>query len=376
MILAFVIEGISYLVVWTGTLRHSRRERKGKEKRAFNKDSVSVIVYSKNDSENLDAFLPLILEQEYDNFEVIVVEDGSFDETEEVINRWKEIHPNLYLTRVPRDTRVISRKKLALTIGAKAANNDILLFTDAECRPCSMHWIEEMALKFTPRTEFVTGHVEIREDGSLLRHWIAYNWLLKSISMLGFASIGLPYSGFGGNLAYRRDTFFRNKGFAGFFHLETGEDELMVNAYGTLRNTRIASSITSHTIDSYKLTKKEWRFMKAQELSVRQEFTKESRIWSSIEPTAKALFLLMVIAEIVLFAVFMPLELMNVLWLTIIMVVLRLAIQMIIVNLTASHFKQRKFGAELILFDLAHPFALISWKISSIKHRKMHAGMI
>lgn len=376
MILAFVIEGVSYMVVWTGILSNSRRDKKGKEKDAYNRDSISVVVYSQNNSEDLDAFLPLILEQEYDDFEVVVVEDGSWDETEKVINRWKEIHPNLYLTRVPKETRVISRKKLALTIGAKAAKNDILVFTDAECRPNSMHWLDEIARKFTSKTEFVIGHVAIREDGSVLRHWIAYDWLVRSISVLGFASIGLPYSGFGGNLAYRRETFFSNKGYAGFFHKETGEDELMVNAYGTYRNTRIASSIESHTIDSYELTRKEWRYIKMQEIDNRREFTRASRIWSAIEPTAKTLFLLAVLAETVLFAIFWPKQILNILLLTCVLVILRLTMQLVIVNLTAAHYKQRRFGIELVLFDCFHPIAMLFWILSSIRNRHKRSRMV
>ena len=102
---------------------------------------VSVIVCARNEQRNLQDYLHALLTQDYPCYEVIVINDGSEDDTQIILERYTQQAKQLYTTFVPRDARVISSKKLALTIGAKAANYDHLLLTDADCRPVSRHWI-------------------------------------------------------------------------------------------------------------------------------------------------------------------------------------------------------------------------------------------
>ena len=106
--------------------------------------SVSVIICASNEAEHLRQTLPLILEQDYPNFEVIVVNVGSTDDTDELLSQFKARYEHLYYSYTPQDTRYLSQRKLALTIGIKAAKNERLLFTEAFCEPVSPHWIKSM----------------------------------------------------------------------------------------------------------------------------------------------------------------------------------------------------------------------------------------
>ena len=134
---ALVVQVYMYLHFYTGIMRHKKRVKKQQIPTNNEQPPVSVIICAKNESDNLTAFLPLVLEQDYPEYEVIVVNDGSTDETELLLKDLKERYPQLYYTYVPEQTQIISRKKLALTIGIKAAKHELLLFTDAVCRPRS-----------------------------------------------------------------------------------------------------------------------------------------------------------------------------------------------------------------------------------------------
>ena len=109
---------------------------------------VSVIVCARNEERNLRDYLQALLTQDYPEFEVIVVNDGSIDDTRTYLEYWQKRYRNLKLTFVPAGAKVGSTKKLAITLGAKAAQYDYLLLTDADCRPESTHWISEMMKGF------------------------------------------------------------------------------------------------------------------------------------------------------------------------------------------------------------------------------------
>ena len=151
----FIIQLFYYLVTFTRPLRAAKRT----EKTATGRDvkPVSVIVYAHGEPEDLRRNLPALLTQDYPDYEVIVVNDGSDADSEDVLKLFSNEYKNLYYTYVPVDTQYLSHKKLALTMGIKAARHDILLFTEADCRPLGPKWIEAMADPYNPETDIILG---------------------------------------------------------------------------------------------------------------------------------------------------------------------------------------------------------------------------
>ena len=105
------------------------------------KPGVSVIVCARNEGYNLRPYIQSLLTQDYPKYEVIIVNDGSEDDTQAVIDEYAALDKRVKTTFVPIGARVRSTKKLGLTLAAKAAQYDYLLLTDADCRPESIHWI-------------------------------------------------------------------------------------------------------------------------------------------------------------------------------------------------------------------------------------------
>ena len=119
---------------------------------------VSVIVCAKNEAENLNDFIPLILDQEYPQFELVLINDASFDESLEIMKNFKEKNPNIKIVDVKNIEAFWGNKKYALTLGIKAATHDFLLFTDADCKPVSKYWIKEMSSSFNNSRSIVLGY--------------------------------------------------------------------------------------------------------------------------------------------------------------------------------------------------------------------------
>ena len=153
---------------------------------------VSVIVYAHGEPEDLRNNLPVLLNQDYPDYEVIVVNDGSDADSEDILKLFSNEYKSLYYTYVPVDTQYLSHKKLALTMGIKAARHDILLFTEADCRPISPKWIKAMVDSYNTETDIVLGFCAYRHTKGFLHKLIAYYNLTNGLQMISSPSPIIP----------------------------------------------------------------------------------------------------------------------------------------------------------------------------------------
>ena len=91
-------------------------------------EPVSVIICARNEDDNLTEFLPKILTQNYPHFEVLVVNDCSYDNTENVIDEFAKIFPNLKKVNIKEDDYYKHGKKFAMLVGIKGAAHNNLVF--------------------------------------------------------------------------------------------------------------------------------------------------------------------------------------------------------------------------------------------------------
>lgn len=187
LLITFVVQLLYYLGCYTKVLVYKNKIKKDKIPFNTTQPAVSVIVCAKNESENLAKLLPSVLEQVYPSYEVIVINDGSTDESEDLLVILKQKYPHLRTSFVPQAAKYIDSKKIAVVLGIKAAKNDILLFTDADCMPKRPDWIEKMVRNFDDSTEIVLGYGAYRQEKGFLNHLIGYDTLFIAVQYLNFA---------------------------------------------------------------------------------------------------------------------------------------------------------------------------------------------
>jgi cellulose synthase/poly-beta-1,6-N-acetylglucosamine synthase-like glycosyltransferase len=254
------------------------------------KQPVSVIICARNEAENLLNFLPPILEQDYPDFEVIVVNDCSEDNSYIVLGNFLTQYPRLRISTVNKDPKFTHNKKFAQFIGIKAAKNEILLFTDADCKPESDKWLEGMTSQFDENVNFVLGYGGYLRRKGLLNKYIRYDSLTIAMQYLGMAIRGLPYMGVGRNLAYRRSVFFRNKGFGSHNHVISGDDDLLVNTVATRRDTLVELRKETHTRSVPCSDFDKWINQKKRHLTTAPYYKFRDKILLITEPAARMLF--------------------------------------------------------------------------------------
>ena len=259
---------------------------------------VSVILCAHNEAYNISQYLQALLTQDYPEYEVIVVDDGSEDETRGMIERYMVCDPRLHVTFVPYGARVGSTKKLALTLAAKAARYDYLLLTDADCVPASNRWIRHMMQGFGDvqrdnvqcTKDIVLGFSPYFEEKGYVNRLVRYDTLFNGLHYLGTALCGHPYMGVGRNLAYRKELFFSSGGFTKLMNNIAGDDDLFVNHVATKKNTTVVLSRDSYTWSIAKKTMKEWWQQKRRHLSVSPAYKKSTQLRLGIEPMIRGLF--------------------------------------------------------------------------------------
>src|ERR1700756_2769396 len=262
---------------------------------------VSVIICAKNEADNLTEFLPKFLTQEYPKFEVIVVNDCSYDNTDDVLREYAKIFPNLHIITIKEDEYYKHGKKFALMVGIKGAKYEHLLFTDGDCYPQSEHWISEMVKGYGPGKEIVIGYGPYRAEKSFLNKLIRFDTFAIALQYISLAIDNKAYMGVGRNLSYKKELFFKNKGFATHYHINSGDDDLFVNQAANEKNT---ATIISHDSFTYSIPSKtftEWGRQKARHLSTSGLYTSASKNRLMMLHTGNYLFWLMAIAAFLQF---------------------------------------------------------------------------
>lgn len=233
-----------------------------------NTPPVSVVVCAHDEEANLRELVPLLLAQDYPDFEVIIVEDRCNDATYDYLLEATSVNPRLKMVRVKHLPEHVTGKKYALTLGVKAAAHEWVLLTDADCRPAGNQWIRSMAAGMTPDKQIVLGYSPYQRSSGYLNAFIRFESLITATQFVGRALLGTPYMGTGRNLAYRKALFLDNKGFHGHLNITGGDDDLFVNRHATGANTAVCLGEPSIMRSVPEQTWKAFFYQKKRHLSV------------------------------------------------------------------------------------------------------------
>lgn len=346
-----IVQILFLYIIYNAPHRRCIAERKGKLPQTNQQPSMSVVIATSDQEELLAKHLPRILEQDYPNFEVIVVDDNSQDDTKELLERLSREYPNLYATYTSDSIRYISHKKLALTLGIKAAKNEWVVFIEPDCYPVSNQWLSRLARHCTEETDVVLGYSNYERKSGFANLCYMYDTLIQQLRMLGLTLRGKGYMGVGRNMAYRRELFFTNKGYSRHLDLERGEDDLFINEHVPAH--RITADISAQSVVRCAATSAGvWKTDKLLRLFVRRKMKGTALLLLSIDTLTRVLLCASAIAGVVVGVAFHGWWLAGAslaLWIAFIVC------RMFILHHTANDLKERRYNVSTFLFDLIPP---------------------
>jgi glycosyltransferase involved in cell wall biosynthesis len=228
---------------------------------------VSVVICAHNEYMNLQEKLPLVLTQDYPEYEVIVVNHASDDDTGFLLTGLSDQHPRLKVVDIPNDRNFFTGKKFPLSIGIKSARYEKVLLTDADCRPAGDQWIRAMASAFHDKKEIVLGYGAYEKLPGFLNRLIRFDSATVAMQFLSYALSGIPYMGVGRNLAYLKSLFYRHNGFISHYRIKSGDDDLFINRVARKKNTTVMLNPASFTFSNPKRAFGKWVTQKKRHFS-------------------------------------------------------------------------------------------------------------
>lgn len=239
---------------------------------------LSVIICARNADTYLTEFLPKVLSQQYPKFEVIVVNDCSYDASEQVLEEYQNIFPQLRYTTIKEDDYYKHGKKFAVLVGIKAAQYEHLVFTDADCYPQSDTWLQDVAASFGNDKAMVMGYGAYEKQKGLLNTLIRFDTFYNALFFLSHARRGKAISGVGRNMGYLKSLFYKEKGFSKHYHIVSGDDDLFINHAAAHCKSAVYTQSNSITYSVPKTTFWAWTLQKARHLTTAPFYTKASKI--------------------------------------------------------------------------------------------------
>ena len=264
---------------------------------------VSVIVCARDEDENIARNLPGVLVQNYPStYEVIAVNDNSVDDSKYILQELKKTFKDrLEVVELTQEAKLISGKKYPLSIGIKEAHHEVLLLTDADCVPASEHWLLKMQEAYDENVEIVLGYGGYHKRPGLLNKLIRFETFHSAMQYLSFALAGMPYMGVGRNLSYKKDLFFRHKGFSSINHIPGGDDDLFVNKAAFKRNTSVVIDKDAVTLSTPKRTWREWVKQKTRHYSTAKYYKPAHKFLLGLYSASQFLFYPLLIASAIFF---------------------------------------------------------------------------
>ncbi len=265
-------------------------QKKALQPRYYLNIPVSVIICAKNEERNLNQNLPLILNQDYDNFEVVVVDDNSNDESSFFLKSLQRQYSNLKVVTLTENVNFFSGKKFPLSLGIKSASHNHLLLTDADCRPASAMWLRLMVSGFIDDKSIVLGYGKYAWKKGFLNTLIRFETLHTAMQYFSFALTGMPYMGVGRNLAYTKQIFNAQKGFSRHYNVISGDDDLFVNSAANKLNTACVIHPDAFTVSESHSSWSAWWKQKRRHLTTGVRYKRKHQLLLSIYPIFLFLF--------------------------------------------------------------------------------------
>jgi len=316
---------------------------------------ISLIVCAKNEEENLQKNIPLWLAQKHKNFELILINDASSDETLEIMEAFALKDERITIVNVENNEAFWGNKKYALTLGIKRAKNKRMLFTDADCTPASNNWLKEMTSHITDEKQIVLGYGAYNKQPGLLNSLIRFETAMTAIQYFSYAETGIPYMGVGRNLSYTSELYYDNNGFMSHIKVPSGDDDLFVNQAATKENIAICIDENAFTYSNPKTTWKSWKIQKKRHITTAKFYKPFHKFLLGLYYVSNILFWVLAFASILFLDWKIPVAL----------IAFRLLIQYIIIGKGLLRLKEKSVIYFLPVYELFLVLAQMSIFISN-----------
>lgn len=268
----------------------------------YRANAVSIIICARDEAANLAKNLPGVLVQKYNaTHEIILVNDNSFDDTKYLLEALSKDFKHLQIIELHQEAMMIPGKKFPLSVGIKQAKHEILVLTDADCVPASEHWINKIQDVYDDETEIVLGYGPYAKRSGMLNKLIRWETFHSALQYMSYALAGYTYMGVGRNLSYKKEIFFRHKGFSSHNNIPGGDDDLFINMAATKTNVKICIDKDTFTLSEPAESFEQWKKQKNRHYTTSKYYKPLHKFLLGLYAMAQFLFVPLSIATAIFF---------------------------------------------------------------------------
>ncbi len=330
--LCVLIIHLLYWMVFNLMLR-----KKDEAKSILFEPPVSIVITVKNEENNLRPLLGFLRNQDYPEFEVIVVDDYSQDHTLEILSTYPDVR-----VIIPKENK--PGKKHALEEGIRASKYDIILLTDGDCSSRSKSWIRHMINGFYDH-DIAIGYSPLRHKGSIASQFGVYESWITGLLYLSFAKAGMPYMAVGRNLAFRKSVFIEAGGYKDHMEFISGDDDLFIQQVATGKNTNVVLHPGSFVFSDAPLSWEEFFNQKSRHISTSFQYQWTHKVLLSGFSGTQILFYSLIFISYL--TALISIKEAFLFWL------FKISIQMVLSFRPSRKLKQNDVWLTMITFDLA-----------------------
>lgn len=332
------------LIFWAG---YGLSLKNHKRKKALNVASdlkVSIVICAHNEADNLNKFLLSFLAQRNVDFELIVVNDHSDDDTLSLLKKFEQEYDQLRIVQM--EGQKSRGKKAALRAGIESATHEIILLSDADCRPVDENWAKTMASSLNDQHKIAIGYSPFEEKNTGINGFARFENVITAFQYFGLGIIGLPYMGVGRNIGYAKSLMQKMNYFEAHKDILSGDDDLTVQQGLKHTKAQFVLDPESFVMTQSAETSTQYFKQKQRHYSVSGRYPLNIKIILGIFSLSWAGFYTGIFLMFV-FQSFLP---------AIILLFIRWVLLFFSFQLLRNIFKQRFSLLQLIVFDAVYPF--------------------
>ena len=289
----FVVLLIFYLGIFSGTAFSKPHENNAK------RIPVSVLVYAKNNENELRNLIPILLNQNYHQFELVLINNASTDNTLHLIKEYALLYPNIKIVDVVNNEAFWGNKKYALTLAIKASRYEYLVCIDADKKIHSNNWLVQLTSHFTLNKTIVVGLSYFSKTKGFFNKFFRFNHTMQQLQALSWSKVSKPYSLNLHQLAFKKEEFYKVNGFINHMQKPLFVNEYFVNDASTSKNTTI-SEHNDAMIEVNALPKAEFRSFNKQQNQFLKSINGSSAFKIKCFNALQFFFLIVAIASFIL----------------------------------------------------------------------------
>jgi glycosyltransferase involved in cell wall biosynthesis len=252
LLLIFLLTGIIHLLIVTVFFSGDEIQPTSKSNvQEMKWPTLTILVCARNEAENLKNYIPLLCQQTYEDLQVVVVNHRSVDHTAVVLHEINAVYKNLQIVDCDIDDPVLPGKRTALIAGLDQAKGDLILLTDADCRPASEKWASMMVQRLVDsKRNIVLGIGVYENQRSWLNRFIQFETLHTAASYISAAYAGWPYMGVGRNMLIQKNLLESQMKKSVVPGIVSGDDDLFITHLSFTEEMAIESNSDAHTIST------------------------------------------------------------------------------------------------------------------------------